>query len=123
MPLPDETRRVGPGQETDSQEIAATSSSHNVPDGPALSPLEFAVLRDVFLLSGPGRAQWYLRRAADFEAAKPRPGEYTGNATREQLSARWQFCDQVARAFRAKAEAVVWDEEFVSIVADYGSAA
>lgn len=56
--------------------------------------------------------QW-LRKAAEWEAAAPKPGEYVGKATREDLSAAWQRCMDNARACRARAEVsllqgVVW---------------
>src|SRR5437868_1257308 len=48
---------------------------------------------------------WWLRRAEDFERAKPVPGEWRGLVTtREGLSARWQRLDQTARACRRRAE-------------------
>jgi hypothetical protein len=49
------------------------------------------------------RRKWWLRRAQDFERAKPVPGEYHGRATREQLRARWLWCHETAQACRNKA--------------------
>lgn len=49
------------------------------------------------------RAYW-LRRAETFEAARPRPGEFHGRATRADLSARWQRLTAIAQACRARAE-------------------
>jgi hypothetical protein len=46
--------------------------------------------------------QW-LKRADEFEAARPRPGDYYGQASREQLRARWDELTQIAKACRAKA--------------------
>lgn len=46
--------------------------------------------------------QW-LARAEEFERCKPRPDQWHGNATREELSARWQRCDEIARACRNRA--------------------
>lgn len=71
-------------------------------------PFTWGVLADAFNV---GRRLWWLKRARDFENAKPLPGEFHGSATREQLSARWCWCDEVARACRAKAEMVGVDEE------------
>lgn len=53
---------------------------------------------------------WWLKRAEDFERAKPVPGEYHGRATREQLRARWQWCHETAQACRNKAALVPLDE-------------
>lgn len=47
--------------------------------------------------------RYWMKRAEDFENAKPRLGEFHGNATREQLRARWIWLDEVARACRARA--------------------
>lgn len=73
-----------------------------------LDPFSWGVLTDAYNI---GHRLWWLKRARDFENAKPLPGEFVGNATREQLSARWRWCDEVARACRAKAEMVGIDEE------------
>lgn len=73
-----------------------------------LDPFMWGVLADAY---NTGRRLWWLKRARDFENAKPLPGEFHGNATREQLSARWRWCDEVARACRAKAETLAVDEE------------
>lgn len=48
--------------------------------------------------------QWWLRRAEDFERAKPRPvGEFHGRMTAAQLRAQWLRLDAMARACRARA--------------------
>lgn len=47
---------------------------------------------------------WWLRKAEEFDRAKPEPGQFVGLATREQLSAQWQRLDETARACRARAE-------------------
>lgn len=78
-----------------------------------LDPFTWGVLADAWNV---GRRLWWLKRARDFENAKPLPGEYHGNATREQLSARWRFCDDVARACRAKAEMVGVDEDLEAVL-------
>lgn len=49
--------------------------------------------------------QWWLRRAEDFERAKPRPvGEFHGRMTAAQLRAQWLRLDAMARACRARAQ-------------------
>jgi hypothetical protein len=80
-----------------------------------LDPFSWGVLADAYNV---GHRLWWVRRARDFDNAKPLPGEYHGNATREQLSARWRWCDEVARACRAKAEMVGVDEELEHLLRD-----
>lgn len=46
---------------------------------------------------------YWSRRAETFEAAKPRPDEFHGKATRQELSARWCLMDKTARACRERA--------------------
>lgn len=48
-------------------------------------------------------AGFWLRRAAQFEAAKPRLGDFHGQMTRAELSAKWQELDAIARACRGRA--------------------
>lgn len=45
---------------------------------------------------------WWIKRAEDFERAKPTPGDY-GQATIEQLRARRSWCHATAQACRNKA--------------------
>jgi hypothetical protein len=45
----------------------------------------------------------WLMRADEFEAARPRHGDFHGQATREQLRARWAELTEIANACRAKA--------------------
>ncbi|MFL6109484.1 MAG: hypothetical protein ACJ72L_21170, partial [Marmoricola sp.] len=65
-----------------------------------MSPFDYGVLYDAYTT---GRKAWWLKRAEDFEAAKPRLDDFHGGATPGQLSERWRFCERVARACRAKA--------------------
>lgn len=48
------------------------------------------------------RAYW-LKRAAQLEAARPTPGDYLGSASREELSERWRRLTEMADACRARA--------------------
>lgn len=48
-------------------------------------------------------AATWLRRAATFEAAAPRSGDYTGQANPEQLAAAAERCHQTAENCRAHA--------------------
>lgn len=43
-------------------------------------------------------------RAAAFRAAAPRPGDFHGRATREELRAAWERCRAIAGAFENRAE-------------------
>lgn len=47
--------------------------------------------------------RYWLRRAAELEAARPQPGEYTGAATHADLSRRWHRLTDAAQACRARA--------------------
>ena len=78
-----------------------------------LNPFSWGVLADAYNI---GRRLWWLKRARDFENAKPLPGDFHGSATREELSRRWRWCDEVARACRAKAEMVGVDEELEAVL-------
>lgn len=49
------------------------------------------------------RAYW-LKRAADFENARPRIGDFHGQATPAQLRERWHKLTAVANACRARAQ-------------------
>jgi hypothetical protein len=104
---------------------AANRTASNVTDGDfhslrpqqgavgELDPFTWGVLTDAY---NTGHRLWWLKRARDFENAKPLPGEYHGNATPVELSARWRWCDEIARACRAKAEMVGADEEIAAIL-------
>ena len=59
------------------------------------------LLQDV--MADASRAQW-LKRAEQFEAARPRLGEFYGQSSPEQLRERWLALTEVARACRARAE-------------------
>lgn len=59
-------------------------------------------------LTGAVAAYW-RRRAAVFEAAKPRPTDYTGQATQAELRDQWRRLDSLAKACRARAECVPFD--------------
>jgi tellurite resistance protein len=49
-------------------------------------------------------ASYWTARAAQFEAARPRRGDYRGTATREQLVERDERCQAIAAACRARAQ-------------------
>lgn len=48
-------------------------------------------------------SSYWERRARTFEDAAPRPGDYTGRATRADLSAARERCLRTAAACRARA--------------------
>lgn len=60
----------------------------------------FRVLRDAFLDAD---AAYWLRRAAAFETAAPRPGDHPGRATPQQLEEARRRCQETAAACRARA--------------------
>lgn len=45
-----------------------------------------------------------IRRAAQFRAAAPRPGDFPGRASREDLQAAYARCMAIAGAFENRAE-------------------
>ena len=47
--------------------------------------------------------EYWERRARTFESCRPRPGDHTGNLTREELSEQWQRLTAMAQACRARA--------------------
>ena len=49
-------------------------------------------------------AAYWLRRAVQFDNARPRPGDYTGAATPQQLAQRDARLAEVAQACRAAAD-------------------
>lgn len=56
-------------------------------------------------------SRYWLKRAEDFERAKPRPDEFHGNAaTPAKLNEQWRRLDDIARACRARAQVSPLDE-------------
>lgn len=53
---------------------------------------------------GSATARYWRRRAATFEDAKPRDGDYLGRATHEDLARQWDRLDSLAKACRHNAE-------------------
>lgn len=66
----------------------------------SLSQFQRRVLQDAI---NDARRQWWLKRAEDFERAKPHPNDYHGRATLDELRARWRWCHQTAQACRNRA--------------------
>lgn len=64
-------------------------------------------------------ASYWLRRAEQFEQAKPRLGEHFGNRTADDLRAKWRELDEIVRACRNRATVSLWqdlDEETQQIL-------
>jgi hypothetical protein len=69
--------------------------------------MQHRVIQDA--LSEATRAYW-LRRAETFLAARPRPEDFHGNATTEDLRAQWHRLTAIADACRARAEVSLLDD-------------
>lgn len=84
--------------------------------GPSqIDPFTRGVLYDALVS---GQKQYWLKRAADFEAAKPKLGEFYGSTGPEDLNSRWRLLDEVARACRARAEITISDDELERLLRD-----
>lgn len=57
-----------------------------------------------------GTAAYWRRRAETFEAARPRPTDYHGQATRADLAARDARCREAAEACRKRAGVSLVDD-------------
>lgn len=66
-----------------------------------LGPFARRLVEESLLTALP--ASW-LRRAAEFEAARPRPGDFHGAASAADLAARDRRCAEAAQACRERAE-------------------
>ena len=95
-----------PGRETEALKVSRTgdslSLSHATDDVPpdALGRVARAVIVQAMLDTDP---KFWERRAQQLEAARPVPGDYTGAATRGELSAQWRRLTEAAAACRARA--------------------
>lgn len=56
-------------------------------------------------------ASYWLRRAEAFEAARPRIGDFHGQATPEHLRAKWDELTEIATACRNRAAVALWHED------------
>jgi hypothetical protein len=54
-------------------------------------------------------AEYWGRRAEDFEWARPRPDDFNGRATAEELAAADERCRLTALACRRKAALIDWE--------------
>lgn len=101
-------------------DLEAAQTFRGVESSVSLDGFTRGILADAYL---EGRRKFWLKRAEDFRRAKPMPGEYVGNCTREELSARWRWLDEIELACRAKAELVGVDDELEALLDDLGRAA
>lgn len=91
---------------------------------PDLGQFTRRVLQDAL---NDGRRQWWLKRAEDFERAKPTLDDFNGEATVQQLRARWRWCHETAQACRSKAALVAmtpdeFDAEIEAVWAEVNAA-
>ena len=93
------TMRTAPRGESRGPDVRLVGDVPSVPPD-ALEQFAKRVILDA--LCDASRA-WWLKRAEDFERARPVPGEYAGRATREELRQRWRELTEIADACRAKA--------------------
>lgn len=116
MRLPEERQHPAGGGTSGARELGSGETSSSVESVPEpIDKFLQGVLADVLVSAS--RA-WWLRRAEEIDAAKPRPGEMHGRATRADLSARWQRLDEMARACRARAQLCVVDQSIEAEVAE-----
>lgn len=97
-----ERRRPLEGVPPDPAPTKSLTSVRNRPDIAAyLEHFQFRVLQDA--LAEASNDHW-LRRAEAFEAARPRHGDFHGQATHEALQARWDRLTEQTQACRAAAQ-------------------
>lgn len=98
-------RRTGAGRELDSMMPDTADSDQHRPSAASLREhvenFRRRVLQDALLEA---EAAYWLRRAEAFEAARPRPGEYVGQATPLELAARDDRLVTTALACRRRAQ-------------------
>jgi len=94
-----ENDRSRPGEKAASSVSDDKSILEQVTD--SLSHLQRQVVLDAALGAWAG---YWERRARALEAARPVLGDFTGAATREQLSVQWQRLTEAARACRARGQ-------------------
>lgn len=110
------------------QRNAPGSDSQGAPNA-SNSPHSLAETLDHFVLRlltdtlNEQTSRYYLKRAEDFENAKPRPGEFHGNRTPEQLREQWRRLDEIARACRARAEVAPLEDIAPEALAVWGERA
>lgn len=63
-------------------------------------------------------ASYWNSRADTFDKARPRPGEFHGNLTTEELSAKWCELTEIATACRARAQVALMDDPVPPELAD-----
>lgn len=93
--------RESPGQASQGFHKSTTATGSSLPTIPErVDRFLHDALTEVFLTA---ERAWWLRRAEDFERAKPRVGDNFGRLTRDQVREQWHRLDELARACRARA--------------------
>jgi hypothetical protein len=99
--------------ESDRSRPAANGTASKLSDddvisiGQTLDHFLFRLLQDC--VREASRSYW-LKRAQDFDKAKPTPADFHGQATRETLREQWYRLDEVAQACRNKASLCPFDD-------------
>lgn len=76
-------------------------SAHWSLDNEQRAAVAYRLLVDAWL---DGNRMFWERRAQQLEAARPRRGEFTGNATSQDLQTAWHRLTEAAAACRARAQ-------------------
>lgn len=81
----------------------------------ALEHFQHRVLQDAL---NEATATYWLKRAEDFERARPRPGEFRGQARAEDLAEADARCAAIAQACRERAEVSLFadDNELIEVL-------
>lgn len=92
-----------PGHDTGAASTNTFTASIIPPEG--IDPwLDMFVRRVIADALNEASARYWTRRAEALEDAAPRPGEFHGKATREELSSAWRRCHADAERCRRHAE-------------------
>lgn len=90
-----------------------SNGTHRIPD---LEHFTRRVISDA--VADASRTFW-LKRAEDFERAKPTAEDFNGKASIEELRQRWRWCHNTAQACRNKAAFIaMYPEDFDAELAD-----
>lgn len=98
-----ETRKGRPGTATETASTT-TFAAFSIPPEGTETWLDMFVRRVIADALNEASARYWTRRAEVLEDAAPRPGEFHGKATREELSSAWRRCHADAERCRRHAE-------------------
>lgn len=104
MMPPDLAQRERPGRATQGDSDNTFGDDSSMP--PVIDRFVRDMLTEVLLAAD---SQWWRAKAEEMEAAAPRPGEYHGRATREELREAWRRCHAAAEACRLRARVSHYD--------------